>query len=69
MKKFVGVFKVQNGEAQYEMLVKTEDKDRKKAEKYFKGYNTPEKEVGYPDAWQLRSVEEVTNFDDLWRLI
>ena len=69
MKRFVGVFKVQNGEAQYAMLVKTEADSKKEAEKHLKSYNTPEKEVGFPDAWQLREVVEVKTFDDLWQLI
>ena len=69
MKKFVGIFKVQNGEAQYTMLVKTEADTKKEAEKYFKSYNTPEKEIGFPDAWQLRYTVEVKTFDDLWQLI
>lgn len=68
MKKFVGVFKVQNGEAEYKIMDKVECQMKKEAIKSFKAYEKAVTLSCY-DAWRLEAVEEVKTFDDLWRLI
>mgnify|MGYP001570920329 CR=1 FL=1 len=68
MKKFVGVFKVQNGEAQYTMLDKVDCLTKKDAIKSFKAYETATNSSGY-DIWRLDYVTEVKTFNDLWLLL
>ena len=67
MKKFVGIFKVHNGEASYNIIGKIVCQKKREATKFFKGNETPARH-GY-GAWRLTGVVEVKTFDELWALI
>lgn len=65
MSFFIGKLLTQDGENQYEYLIKTEAGSIEQATEYFKKYEDEDFET----ITQLRSVFEVKTFEDLWGLI
>ena len=65
-KRFVGIFKVYNGEFTYTIPVKTEAETLEQATEFFEQYKYP---TNF-ESWDLRYVKEVTdNFNELWKCI
>ena len=61
-KRYVAVFKIYNGEATYNILVKTEAKNKKDAKGYFKMYECNTN----VEIWKFVKMKKVEVFEDLW---
>lgn len=63
--KYIAVFKIYNGEATYNILVKTEAQNEKEAKEYFDKYECDTN----IEIWKFEFMKEVETFEDLWGLI
>ena len=66
MKKYIGLFKIYNGECQYDNYQTYETNDKKtEVEEWFKEFECDTMN----EVWELVTFQEVENFEELWKFL
>lgn len=66
MKKYIALFKIYNGECQYDNYQTHETNDKKtEVEEWFKEFECD----NINEEWKLITIQEVENFEELWKFL